>query len=259
MRRVIFNQKGGVGKSTITCNLAAISAQLGFNTLVIDLDPQANTSQYVLGNKSTQMNTTIVDFFQDMLNLSLRKKELQQFIQTSPFNHLDILPSHPDLAELETKLESRYKIYKLRDALKKLTQYDFIYIDTPPALGFYTLCALIAADTCLIPFDCDEFSRRSLYHLIGNITEIQQDHNNNLRIEGIIVNQYESRAIQSKKIVKELIDDGLPVMDVYLSHSIKIRESHEKSQPMIHLDPNHKLSLEFKALYEKLHQPHGKK
>jgi chromosome partitioning protein len=87
------------------------------------------------------------------------------------------------LAELQDKLESRYKIFKLREALVELDkQYDFIYIDPPPSLNFFTRSALIAAECCLIPFDCDNFSRRALYGLLEDINEIRSDHNAGLAV-----------------------------------------------------------------------------
>src|SRR5690606_9235454 len=99
------------------------------------------------------------------------------------------------LEELQGKLESRYKIFKLREALESLAgEFDRIWIDTPPALNFYTRSALIAAQRCLIPFDCDEFSRRALYSLIESVGEIRADHNAELEIAGIVVNQFQPRA-----------------------------------------------------------------
>lgn len=253
MRRVVFNQKGGVGKSTITCNLAAISAYQGLRTLVVDLDPQGNTTQYLLGKNADGLETTLADFFDQTLNFKLHPKETGEFIQATPFERLHVMPSHPALEELQPKLESRYKIFKLRDALNELAEdYDVVYIDTPPALNFFTRSALIAAQTCLIPFDCDEFSRRALYALLENVEEIKADHNRHLAVEGIVVNQFQARAGLPQKVVQELIDEGLPVVQPYLSSSVKIKESHEQAKPMIHLDARHKLSLEFVALHDSL-------
>ena len=253
MRRVVFNQKGGVGKSTITCNLAAISAQQGKRTLVVDLDPQGNSTQYLLGATGDEVQSTLADFFDQTLNFKLNPRATADFVVATPFDQLYVMPSHPLLEELQGKLESRYKIYKLRDALNELAgDFDCVFIDTPPALNFFTRSALIAADACLIPFDCDEFSRKALYSLLENVEEIKSDHNRDLRVEGIVVNQYQPRANLPQKVVQELIDEGLPVLQPYLSASVKIKESHEQARPMIHLDPKHKLSQEFVALYNTL-------
>ena len=253
MRRVVFNQKGGVGKSTITANLAAISASQGLRTLVLDLDAQGNTTRYLLGNGADGLETSVADFFNQTLSFTFNPKNAGEFIYETPFENLHLMPSSPALDELHGKLESRYKIYKLRDALDALAaRYDRIYIDTPPALNFYTRSALIASQRCLIPFDCDDFSRRALYSLMENVKEIQADHNRELQVEGIVVNQFQPRASLPQKVVAELIAEGLPVLQPYLSSSVKMKESHERALPMIHLDAKHKLTLEFVALHDAL-------
>lgn len=251
MPLVVFNQKGGVGKSTITCNLAAISASLGLRTLVIDLDPQGNSSSYLLGKQSVEGLPTVTGFFEQSLSYSFRAVLPNEFIVTTPHENLHLMLSSPALNELQTKLESRQKIYKLREALKQLaSDYDRIYIDTPPALNFYTRSALIAAAGCLIPFDCDDFSRKALYTLMDNVQEIRADHNPDLVVTGIVVNQFQARANLPQRMVQELIDEGLPVLQPYLPSSVKIRESHEQTLPMIYLEPTHKLTLAFIVLHE---------
>ncbi|MBK7051032.1 MAG: ParA family protein [Rhodoferax sp.] len=253
MQYVVFNQKGGVGKSTITCNLAAISAAQGLRTLVIDLDSQGNSTRYLLGGEQSDSLPNVAEFFEQSLKFTIRDKSAAEYIVSTQWEGLDLMPSSPLLDELHGKLESRHKIYKLRDALKFLAgDYDRIYIDTPPALNFYSRCALIAAQGCLIPFDCDDFSRRALYTLLENVEEIKSDHNADLKVKGIIVNQFQPRANLPQRMVQELIDEGLPVLQPYLSSSVKIRESHEQSLPMIFMEPGHKLSLEYVALHDSL-------
>ena len=259
MRRVIFNQKGGVGKSTITGNLAALSAEKGHRTLVVDVDPQANSTQYLLGAKANELETTLVDFFKDCLSFTFFPIGPEACIHQTPFARLDLMAAHADLNDLMYRLESRYKIYKLRDALNSLNDYDAVYIDTPPALNFYTLSALIASDTCLVPFDCDDFARRALYRLLESVREIQNDHNPDLKVEGIVVNHFQSRAKLPKKIVEDLIAEGLPLMDSWLSSSVKIRESHEKAVPLVLMASRHKVALEFRALFQELNAQTRKK
>ena len=253
MPLVVFNQKGGVGKSTITCNLAAISASQGLRTLVIDLDPQGNSSSYLLGDQADVDRTrqpSVAGFFEHCLSYSLRTVLPTEFIVTTPHANLHLMPSSPLLGELESKLESRHKVYKLREALQLLTAaYDRIYVDTPPALNFYTRSALIGARACLIPFDCDEFARKALYTLLDNVAEIRADHNPGLVVDGIVVNQFQSRANLPQRMVDALVAEGLPVLQPYLPSSVKIRESHERSLPMIYLDPQHKLTQALVALH----------
>lgn len=253
MRYVVFNQKGGVGKSTITCNLAAISAQQGLRTLVVDLDPQGNSTHYLLGEAVSEDIAGAAEFFDQTLKFTARPKSTVEFLVQTPWEGLDLMPSSPQLDELHAKLEQRYKIYKLREALVDLAgDYDRIYIDTPPALNFYTRSALIAAQGCLIPFDCDDFSRRALYTLLDNVQEIRADHNAELQVSGIVVNQFQPRANLPQKLVQELVEEGLPVLQPYLSASVKIKESHQQARPMIHLEPRHKLTLEMVALHDSL-------
>ncbi|GGK81198.1 ParA family protein [Amphritea balenae] len=252
MIRVVFNQKGGVGKSSISTNLAAISANGGQRTLVIDLDPQCNTSHYLLGEQVNETVGDIKDFYEQTLSFQVHPKPVTDFIHRTAYENLDLLPSNPELGDLHSKLEAKHKIYKLRDALSKLGEYDAVYIDTPPAFNFYTLSALCAADSCLIPFDCDEFSRQALYSLMYNVQETQQDHNEKLQIEGIVVNQYQPRANAAKLIVEALLDDDLPVLENKISSSVKMKESHNESIPLIYFAPKHKLTMEFLALHGEL-------
>ena len=251
--RVVFNQKGGVGKSTITVNLAATAASQGKRVLVVDLDPQGNSSHYLMAGRPPEDSKNLASFFDQVLNISLFNKEPHEFISETPFPGLSLLASHPALADLMIKLESRYKMFKLKEALDVLANdFDEIWIDTPPALNFFTRSALIAAQRCLIPFDCDTFSRQALYGLLVSVEEMRSDLNADLQVEGIVVNQFQARASLPARLVAELRAEGLPILDTPLSASVKIRESHEAARPMPYLDPRHKLTLEFGALYQQL-------
>ncbi len=252
MRRVVFNQKGGVGKSSITCNLAAISAAQGVPTLVIDLDPQGNSSHYLTGQAAETLPDSMFDFFEQSLTLGGGRRALTDLIQPSQYENLYVLAAHPELESLEAKLESRYKIYKLKEALQALGNDYQIWIDTPPALNFFSRSALIAAQRCLIPFDCDAFSRQALYSLQAAIDELRSDHNEDLAIEGIVVNQYNAQANLPRQLIEELLSEQHPVLPVHLTSSVKMRESHQLSKPLIHSAPKHKLTQQFVALHELL-------
>ncbi|OMH30238.1 ParA family protein [Motiliproteus sp. MSK22-1] len=253
MRRVVFNQKGGVGKSSIATNLAAISANKGFRTLLVDLDPQCNASQYLLGREIDKVENDAMDFFEHSLAFKMRGIPPQEYISNTRFKNLSLLASNPKLGDLHSKLEAKHKIYKLREALDGLEGFDYVYIDTPPAFNFYTLSALVAAQGCLIPFDCDEFSRQALYSLLENVQETVEDHNDELRVEGIVINQFQPRATLPRQMVDSLKAEELPVMASYLSSSVKMKESHNESIPLIHYAPKHKLTQEFVALFDELH------
>lgn len=252
MRWVVFNQKGGVGKSTIACNLAAVAARAGRDTLVVDLDPQGNASQYLLGRDAEGLEPNLAGMFEQTLGFRLLRDGAKSFVHHTRFDHLHVAPSSPELADLQPKLEAKYKIYKLREALGELDRYREVWMDTPPALNFYTLSALIAADRCIIPFDCDHFSRRALYGLLDEVREIQQDHNPGLDVAGIVVNQYQPRARLPRRVVDELRREGLPLIEPFLSSSVKVRESHEVAKPLPLLAPRHKLAQQFELLHRAL-------
>lgn len=257
MRRVVFNQKGGVGKSSITVNLAAISAARGHRTLVVDLDPQCNASQYLLGMEVYENGEgpkpNIGSFFAQTLSFRLTERNPNEYVHATAHDNLYVLPSNPELREVEHMLESKHKIYKLRALIKSLEkEFDSIYIDTPPAYNFYTLSALIAADRVLIPFDCDAFSRKALYTLLDNVREAREDHNESLRVEGIIVNQFQPRARLPQQLVDSLAEEGLPMLATRLSASVVMRESHDRATPLVSMAPRHKLTLEFAELHDEL-------
>ena len=255
MRRVVFNQKGGVGKSSIACNLAAVSAAEGHRTLLIDLDAQGNSTHYLTGLTGDEVPVGIADFFKQTLSSGPFAKKGKVDIYETPFDNLHVVTATAELADLQPKLEAKHKINKLRKLLDELAEdYDRIYLDTPPALNFYTVSAMIAADRCLIPFDCDSFSRQALYGLLREIEEIKEDHNEDLEVEGIVVNQFQPRASLPQQLLDELISEGLPVLPVYLSSSVKMRESHQACMPLIFLEPKHKLTQQFVELYQLLEE-----
>jgi len=247
---VVFNQKGGVGKSTIVCNLAAVSAREGRRTLVVDLDPQGCASHHLLGNDADEATPNLGEFFEQTLGFRLLKGDVSSYIHHSRYDRLHVMPASPEMEVLQPKLEAKHKIYKLRDALRELDSYEAVYLDTPPAFNIYTLSALIAADRVLIPFDCDDFSRRALYGLLDTVSEVREDHNSGLRVAGVVVNQFQERARLPRRVVEELRDEGLPMLDPHISASIKVRESHEASRPLPFLAPRHKLTGQFEELYD---------
>ncbi|MCC7517452.1 MAG: ParA family protein [Pseudomonadales bacterium] len=253
MKRVVFNRKGGVGKTSISCNLAAISAQQGYKTLLIDLDTQCNSSEYLLGPDYASKEKTAADFFKTFLGVFGRKPYLPDFCHPTHFRRLSVMPASQELTSIERELESRHKIYKFRDALAEATKYfDRIYIDTPPALNFYSMAALIAADRLLIPFDCDSFSRQALYNLVETVGEVREDHNENLAIEGVVVNQFNPQARLPLELIEQLKTDGLPVLDTYINVSVKMKESREVHEPLVHFAPGHKMTQQFIELYQML-------
>ncbi len=251
MKRVIFNQKGGVGKTSITCNLAAAFAKLGRKVLVVDLDAQCNASQYLLGDSFHEKHATIADFFESLLTFKIFSSPLKEAILSTPFENLSIIPGDRCLTEIQPKLEARYKIFKLRDSINEIIQqlgFDDVFFDTPPALNFYSMSALMASDRVLIPFDCDAFSYDALKQVMYAIEEVTADHHPELVCEGIVVNHFQQQAKLPQEAIQNLQNAGFKVLQPYLSTSIVMRESHAAHIPVVNLAPKHKLATEFLTL-----------
>ena len=254
MKRVVFNRKGGVGKSTIACNLAAIAAHHGRKVLVVDLDPQANTTSY-LGHDGKDNVVGIAEFMESTITRNYKDFTSEDYIRRTRFDNLSLISASYSLVDLEGKLEAKHKIYKLRDFLENLHEdFDEIYIDTPPALNFFTLSALIAADRCILPYDCDVFARDAMIDLMEELEEIIEDHNEDLIVEGVVVNQFQSRAKLPQQAVDELGRAKFKLMKPYISSSVKVKESHAQSTPLIFLEPRHKVTQEFMELYGSLNR-----
>ena len=220
--------------------------------MLVDLDPQGNSTHYLLGRPGKEIFPNGFDCFNDWLRFTSRVGGLRACIHSSPFKGLDVLPSHPDLEELQAKLEMRYKMFKLRELLLSLSEYDEIFLDTPPAWNFYNRSASIASERCLIPFDCDAFSRQALYALLQQVREISSDHNPQLEVDGIVANQFQPRARLPRQLLEEMLAGELPVLETKLSSSIKIRESHQHCKPLVFMDLQLNMTLEFRNLYHEL-------
>ena len=256
MKRVIFNQKGGVGKSSITCNLAAISAEMGYSTLVIDLDVQGNSSMYlgydIHDEDQVIPGASVADLYKSLFGLRRASKvdELDCVLDT-PFKNLSLMPASLELSRIEQDLVSRFKYYELQRAVDRLGNYfDRIYIDTPPALGFYAKSALIAADRVLIPFDCDVFAQRALLNVIQNMLKIKETDNKKLAIEGIVINQFMGQSKLPAELIQEIKSFNIPILESYLSSSVKMKISHAIQTPLVYMDRTHKLTQQFIRLYE---------
>ena len=254
MRRVIFNLKGGVGKSTITCNLAAISASRGLKTLLVDLDPQANSTHYLMGQDSYRVQAGITEYFAEILNLTFEGDKIRRYIHPTPYQNLHVIPASSELGGLLQPLEERGKLYKIRSMLDKIQGFDRIYIDTPPAFNYFTRSALIACDSCLIPFDCDLFSRQAIYHLLKGINDVRTLYHAKLQVEGVIVNQYVENEHLPQKQISEIATEGLTIIEPYIGTSMKVRESHDACMPLIYFDKEALITQQFSQIFDRIEQ-----
>lgn len=251
--RVIYNQKGGVGKTTLAVNLASCSALSGNKTLLVDTDPQANATSYLMGN-SFIPEKSIADFYEASLHIQLFRSSLFEYVTTqTEIEHLHLVPGSRELEDLRTKLENKHKILKLKDGLKN-SMYDHVYFDPPPANDFFSLSCLIAATEIIIPIDCDAFSVRAASEIKNTIEEVKNDHNPNLKILGLVVNQYQKNTKHAAGILKELRTLGFNILEPFIPTSVKIKESHSDARPVVITEKNHAVAKSFFDLFKNLEE-----
>ena len=194
----IANQKGGVGKTTTSINLAASLAVLEYKTLLVDADPQANSTSGI-GFDPRNIKSSVYECLVNDL-------DPLDAIQATDTPNLDLLPAHIDLVGAEIEMinlnEREYKMKKMLDAVKD--NYDFIIIDCSPSLGLITINALTASDSVVIPVQCEYFALEGLGKLLNTIKIVQNRLNTNLEIEGILLTMYDVRLRLSNQVVEEV-------------------------------------------------------
>ena len=241
----IANQKGGVGKTTTSVNLASALGVLEKKVLLIDADPQANATSG-LGVEEVTYSTY------DLLEHHAKVREC--ILPTSSPN-VDIIPSHIDLVAAEIELvDKENREYMLKEALKEIkNEYDYIIIDCAPSLGLITINALTAADSVIIPVQCEYFALEGLGKLLNTIKNIQSFHNPNLDIEGLLLTMFDSRLRLSNQVVEET-NSHFPeiVFETIISRNTRLSEAPSFGESILKYDAESKGAVQYIQLAEEI-------
>ena len=229
---VVANQKGGVGKTTTSINLSASLASLGKKVLVIDMDPQGNTTSG-LGVEKDEVENTVYE-------LLLGEKTIQECLQPEIFENLSILPANINLAGAEIELISaENKEYLLKNTLDEVKdQYDFIIIDCPPSLSMLTINAMTTADSVLVPIQCEYYALEGLSQLIHTVELVKERLNPVLEIEGVVFTMYDARTNLSLQVV-ENVKENLQqnIYKTIIPRNIRLAEAPSYGMPINLYDP----------------------
>lgn len=241
----VINQKGGVGKTTTAVNLSAAVGALGKRVLLVDIDPQGNSTSGYGINKRDIKNSTY-----DMLINGVKASEI---LINTKFKNVDLLPSNINLAGAEVEMigsEKRESLVKM--ALAEIWgNYDFIFLDCPPSLGLITINALCASDSFLVPIQCEYYALEGLAQLMATVRQIKRLYNPNIEIEGVLLTMYDGRLNLTSQVVDE-VKRFFPqkVYSTSIPRNVRLSEAPSFGEPVMYYDKNSKGAAAYAALAE---------
>ena len=227
----VVNQKGGVGKTTSAVNLAAAVGQRGKSVLLVDIDPQ--------GNATSGMGLNKRELAKSSYDVIINGTPAKEVIKHTEFDGVDVLPANMNLAGAELELvDSSKRESNLKNALLLVKgEYDFIFMDCPPSLGLITLNALCAADTVLVPIQCEYYALEGLSQLISTVRQVKRLYNPMLEIEGVLLTMYDGRLNLTQQVVDEL-KRFFPkkVYSTPIPRNVKLSEAPSYGRPVMYYD-----------------------
>lgn len=243
----VANQKGGVGKTTSAVNIAASLGAKGKNTLLVDIDPQGNSTSGV-GFDRRSLETTSYDIL-------INGAKGQDAVRQTTFAGLSVIPSSADLAAAEIELaDIPAREAVLKNALAPLrAAYDFILIDCPPSLGLITTNALNAADSVLIPVQCEYYALEGLSQLMNSVQAVKRRYNDRLELEGVLLTMYDGRLNLTQQVVTE-IKKYFPrkVFSTVIPRTVRLSEAPSYGQPILYYDRSNKGAQAYSALTDEI-------
>jgi len=239
----IANQKGGVGKTTTAVNLGACLADLGYRTLVVDLDPQ--------GNASTGLGINVRDLQSSMYDVILHDVPLDDCVEATSIRNLFVAPASLELAGAEIELVPAFsRELRLRKALGDVhDDYDFVLIDCPPSLGLLTVNGLAAATEVIVPIQCEYYALEGLGQLLRNVNLVQKNLNPALEVSAIVLVMYDARTKLADQVVGEVRDHfGPKVCKNVVPRTVRLSEAPSFGQPIIAFDPSSRGAIAYREL-----------